>query len=419
MTVIAWVLLAAYGLEMAVEFGLNALNLRHLRAHGAEIPSEFAGQIDQTLLERTRNYFLEKNRLGLWSAGLDHALVLIFLYAGLLGGYDAWLANMRGPFILTGVIFFLLLTYARTILAMPFQLYQTFSIEKRYGFNTQTFGLWVTDQIKGLGVSTLLLGALLAGGLGLVRIFPQTWWLWVWAFFLLFSLFVLYLSPYVLEPLFNRFRPIDEPVLTAEIRRLLDQVGIRESRLFRMDASRRSRHSNAYFSGIGRVKRIVLFDTLMETMSIPEILAVLAHEAGHWKQKHLLKRLAVTEAVALLTIYASFRILEANHLAGIFGLQDPTFFAQLVILGFILAIVFFPFEPLSNFWSRRHEWEADRFSRNLTGDPESMVGALVKLSKDNLANLHPHPLYAAFHYSHPPVVERIRALRASAPPPEK
>ena len=178
-----------------------------------------------------------------------------------------------------------------------------------------------------------------------------------------------------------------------------------------MDASKRTKHTNAYFTGIGKVKRIVLYDTLVEKMDHNEVLAVLAHEAGHWKKKHLLKSIVAAESIALITTYISYRILQSDFLLTLFHIERGSFFAKVVILGFLGSIVAFPFGPVFNYFSRRHENEADKYSYEITGNRESMISTLVKLSKDNLSNLHPHPLYALFHYSHPPVLERIRRIK--------
>ena len=178
-----------------------------------------------------------------------------------------------------------------------------------------------------------------------------------------------------------------------------------------MDASKRTKHTNAYFTGIGKVKRIILYDTLLEKMDNDEILSVLAHEAGHWKKRHLLKHLIVSELIALIAMYLSFKIFQDDALINLFHVKESTFFAKVIIVSFIGSIVAFPFTPIFNYFSRRHEIEADRFSYELTENSQSMISTLVKLSKDNLSNLHPHPLYATFYYSHPPVLERIRKLR--------
>jgi STE24 endopeptidase len=218
---------------------------------------------------------------------------------------------------------------------------------------------------------------------------------------------MMYISPYVIEPLFNKFTPIEDERLTERIRHMLLKIGITVNRVFRMDASKRSRHTNAYFSGIGRVKRIILYDTLLETMSQDEIIAVLAHEAGHWKRKHILKMIVATEILSFLILYGVFRIFQTDYLTGLFMIQQETIFAEIVLIGFLGGIISLPFTPLSSSISRWFEREADRFAFSLSGDNEAMASALIKLSKDNLSNLHPHPLYAAFYYSHPPMVERI------------
>jgi STE24 endopeptidase len=191
---------------------------------------------------------------------------------------------------------------------------------------------------------------------------------------------------------------------------MMRKTGIQVSRIFTMDASKRSRHTNAYFTGIGKVKRIVLFDTLIQKMNEDEILAVLAHELGHWKKRHVLKMIIVFELISFAGAYIAFEVLKTDFLVHLFQIGTPTLFSKLVIIGFIFAIVSFPFTPAFSYFSRRHEDEADRFAVELTANPEGLATSLIKLSKDNLSNLHPHPLYAAFYYSHPPVVDRVRKI---------
>jgi len=271
--------------------------------------------------------------------------------------------------------------------------------------------LWISDFLKSLLLSTIVTGIIVVIGLWLIQTSPDYWWIWLWCFFLGFSLFLMYISPYVIEPLFNKFMPVDEPDLEERIRTLMQKVNIKVNRIFKMDASKRSRHTNAYFSGIGKVKRIILYDTLLEKMSHNEILAVLAHEAGHWKKKHILKMIVAAEIISFIGIYISFKILQTDFLTNLFHVQQDTFFAKVVLLSFIGEIVFSPFGPVNSYVSRRFERQADRFACELTGNKDAMAGALIKLSKDNLSNLHPYPLYAAFYYSHPPVVERVRDIK--------
>jgi len=248
------------------------------------------------------------------------------------------------------------------------------------------------------------------GAFYLVRFSPDWWWLWVWGFFALVTLFLMYISPYVIEPLFFKFKPVSKEGLEEDIRGLLSKAGLEVSRVMEVDASRRSRHSNAYFTGIGRVKRIVLFDTLLEQMDNREALAILAHEAGHWKKHHIVKRLILTEVGSLAVLFAAFQLLQWGGLPGLIGLEQASFSAKLVILGFLGSLISFPLTPLGSWLSRRHEWQADRFAAELSGTPDALASALIKLTRENLSNLHPHPLYARIYYSHPPVVERVARL---------
>ena len=229
-----------------------------------------------------------------------------------------------------------------------------------------------------------------------------------------YSIFIIYISPYVIEPLFNKFTPIDNKTLEDGINNLMQKVGIKVSSIFKMDASKRTTHTNAYFTGIGRVKRIVLYDTLVEKMNEDEALAVLAHEVGHWKKRHIIKFIIVSEVIALIASYIGFKIIQGEILINLFNIKDSSFFAKAILLGFLGSIAAFPFTPLFNYFSRKYEIEADRFACKLTGEKEGMINALVKLSKDNLSNLHPHPLYAAFYYSHPPVLKRIRIIKSTS-----
>lgn len=378
---------------------------------GLSIPPEFEGKIDENLLKKTQEYEGEKTRFSFISSIFGNVITIIFIFGGLLNIYNSWIASLNGPFILTGILFLLILSYASTFLSIPFSLYSTFRIENKYGFNTMTLKLWLTDFLKSILVSTILMGIVALVGLWLIQSSPNYWWIWVWGFFLIFSLFMMYISPYVIEPLFNKFTPIEEEGIEDKIKKLMQKVNLKVSRVFKMDASKRSRHTNAYFTGIGRVKRIILYDTLLEKMNHDEILSVLAHEAGHWKKKHVLKMIIVLELISLVGIYISFRILQTDLLTALFQIKQGTFFAKVVILGFIGGIISLPFIPLSNYVSRRFEREADSFACELTGNSESMASALIKLSRDNLSNLHPHPLYAAFYYSHPPIVQRIKDIK--------
>lgn len=302
--------LICYLLVAAAGYFLRFLNLQHLKKHGSEIPPGFEEAIDAGTLAKTSAYTVEQSRLGLVESIFDNILLLFFLFGGLITVYDGFIASLSSSFIWNGVLFFLILTLIQTVLDLPFSLYGTFRLEKRFGFNTTTPQVWVSDLFKSTALSTVILVMLTSGALALVRWSQQLWWLWVWAFFAAVSIFFMYVSPYIIEPLFHKFEPVKDAELEGDIRDLMEKAGLHVSRVMQMDASRRSRHSNAYFTGIGRVKRIVLYDTLLEQMDRHEILAILAHEVGHWKKGHVWKRLVITEISALAALYLSYLLLE-------------------------------------------------------------------------------------------------------------
>lgn len=407
-----YIAVSLYILAAGSGWVLSWLNLRSLAASGAGIPSGFEGHLDAGLLERIRDYTAEATRLGLFESVFESALAIVFVVF-VLGPYDEWLASFGLGFIAHGVVFFMLLIYAEALFSAPFSLYRAFVIEKRYGFSRMTLRLWLSDRGKAALLATVMGAVLIGGGLWIIKASPGLWWLWLWVFFFAFSLFVMYLSPYLIEPLFNRFEEVDDPALKKKISEVLAKAGIRVAKVQKVDASRRTAHTNAYFTGIGSVKRIVLYDTLMERLDSDELVSVLAHETGHWKGRHLLKGMALIEAIGLVALYAAHMVLESGFLESVFNMPGVSFFAETVMLGFLATVAAFPFTPFFSWLSRRREREADRAAIELAGDPEAYSRALVKLSKDNLSNLHPHPLYAAFYYSHPPVVERVADIRKS------
>ena len=399
----------------AFTYWLRNLNLNHLRRNGNRVPDGFEGAVDEEKLRVASAYTFDSSRLGLWESILDNGLLIIFLFCGLIVVYDQFINGLTGFVVLRGILFFLVLNWIQTLFGLPFSLYGTFRIEARYGFNTMTPRLWLIDFIKSQLIGVVLM-ALLAGVIfWLIGWSPERWWLWVWGFMAVFSLFMMFLSPYVIEPLFNKFEPVAEEGLQDDIRAMMEKAGLRVGQVMQMDASRRSRHSNAYFTGIGKVKRIVLYDTLIKQMTHAEIVAVLAHEIGHWKKGHVWKRLLWAELMALASSYLAFHLLGWPGLPALLGLPaDISLPAKMILLAFLASLVMFPLSPWSAWRSRCHEREADRFASELTGHPEHLASALVKLSVENLSNLYPHPLYAALYYSHPPVVDRVRALRGNS-----
>lgn len=408
----ALLLLASYIVVRLFGCATTLLNLRHMRRAGTLVPAELDGFVEQQTLIRAQAYESDKAKFGISASLFDSAATIIFLFGGLLSWYDGWIRSFQQPFITEGILFMLGLYLAGELIDIPFALYGAFRIEARHGFNTMTFRTWLLDFVKSTLISLVIMAFVAAVAFWLIGSSPLHWWFWVWLFLLCFSLFVMYIAPYVIEPLFNKFEPVKDEELAGKIVALCARAGIHAGKVQQMDASKRSRHSNAYFTGIGKVKRIVLFDTLIAQMTHAEICTVLAHEIGHWKKRHILKSIVLMQAFSFAGLYAAHHFVQGDLLGRLFGADVQTLVGRFILLGFIGGLVMFPLRPLMLAWSRRNEREADRFSFELTGDSESMATSLIKLSKENLSNLHPHPLYVAVHYSHPPIVERVKTIRA-------
>lgn len=404
------VLLAGYLLLSGFRFFLDLLNLRHRQQADKSLPESFAGQIDQDRLEQSEAYALAGDKVGFVEDLFGIVVTLIFLFGGLLPWYDSVISLLDFGFIAQGLCFFGFLALVQLGLSIPFSLYRNFVLEEKFGFNRMSFALWGADLLKSLLVGAVLFVLLTSGALWLIAAAPDSWWLWVWAFWAVISLFLLFLSPYLIEPLFFKFSPLEREDLEQDVRELLTRAGVTAGKVLQVDASRRSGHSNAYFTGIGKVKRVVLFDTLMEQLEKGELLAVLAHELGHWRCGHLRQRLIKSQVVALLSCWIAFMLLRSQLVPGWLGLSELSFFAQLLLLGWIASLAGFVWTPVSSWWSRRHEREADQFAVNLVGSGKPLASGLVKLARENLSNLFPHPLYTAFYYSHPPLVERVVSL---------
>ena len=406
--------LSVFTIVAAARSWLSWLNLRHLQREGHRVPEVLQAEVDGARLARISAYTAARGRLGLLRSVLSAVATGAFLFGGGLAWYDARVASVTHSFVSNGVVFLLGLVVVNALLTIPFQLYSDFRLEARYGFNRQSVGLWWSDWAKSTALSLLLLVALSVAALLLVQAAPNTWWLWVSGLVSAVSLLMTVLSPYLIEPLFYRMEPLDEAGLREGIRSLTERAGVHVGRVLKVDASRRSSHSNAYFTGLGRQKRVVLFDTLLAQMSEPQILAVLAHELGHWKKQHVLTRMVVMQVLLVVSAYLVFWVSPSASLPELLGLSLASFPARVVILASIASVLLFPLTPLFSAWSRRDEREADRFAIDLHGSPLDLAAALAKLGTENLSNLHPHPLYAAFYYTHPPVAERIATLRAFA-----
>jgi STE24 endopeptidase len=400
--------------EQAWLTALAILNLRHVRRHATEIPPAFAGTVDPGTRARSVAYTLERGKFGVLASLVSASLVAAAVSTGFLGLLDDACARLPlGP-SLVGASFVLAASICSWLANLPFSLYATFSIEARFGFNRTTPKTFALDTLKGLALSLLIGLPVLLGLFWFMDRAGALWWVWAFLALTAFELVMNLLYPLVIAPLFNRFTPLAEGALRDRILDLSRRLAFRTKGIFVMDASRRSRHGNAYFTGLGPVKRVVLFDTLVGTMSEEEILAVLAHEIGHERRHHVRKSLALSIALGLAGFWVLSLLVPWTPLYEAFGFGRASSHAILVVLSIAAGPFTFPFRPLASLWSRRHEYEADRFAVDGMGGAQGMISALLRLSKDNLTNLTPHPWYSFYHYSHPTTAERVAALGAYA-----
>lgn len=400
-------------LKLAAEWLLESLNRKHVLAHREYRPELLGEVMDAETYDRSISYTLAKSRLNQRESLLDAAVLAVVLFllpwlyakGGVAENESVWRAS--GFLVLCGILFW--------IPHLPFDWHRTFSLEARYGFNRATPALWFIDRVKGLLLSVALGWPLLALLLKIVEWAGGLWWLWGWAALFSFQLLIALLAPIVILPLFNKFTPLADGTLKERLLELADKAGFNTSAIQVMDGSKRSGHSNAFFTGFGKGRKIVLFDTLVEQLEDNELAAVLAHEIGHYKLRHILKMLAVSALTTLLGFWVLAQLADAAWFLGAFGFQPGAMAPAFLLFALLAGTVTFWTSPLFNGLSRRHEFEADAFARELVGDPAPLKSALRKLNRENLGNLFPHPLYSRFHYSHPPFTERERALRI---PPE-
>jgi STE24 endopeptidase len=405
------IFLAVFLLRSGTQIYLHWLNLSCLRQHGERVPEIFRDIIDPEILKRISAYTVDSENFQMIATVANQGLFLAILISGFL----PWLVSIVSLWeyepIASGLIFFAMMSVSTNLLRLPFSLYETFVIEERYGFNVMSFKMWISDLMKSLALVVILGGLLLGLLLTLVIHGGEMWWVWAWMLVGGFELILLWLFPVVILPLFNKMDPIDNKGLEHRIIMLMEKVGLRAKGVFKMDASKRSKHTNAFFVGLGRTKRIVLFDTLLASHTEEEILAVLAHEAGHWKKKHVLRMLLPLEILSFVSFFIVSRLLNWPLLYQTFGFQESLVYVGLFLIGTFLSLLGYFAQPLESAISRRFELEADDFALEVIETEEPMRCALKRLAADNLANLNPHPLYAWFYYSHPPLVERIERLK--------
>lgn len=398
-------LFAVSGLgELFIEF----INSGYSAKFGDQPPEQFRGYIDRAELNKISSYSRDRSRFSIFHSTVSKTLFLLIILTGLLPWFRGLTKGL--PYILSGVLFFAFPSVIMVCAGMPFDYYNRFVIEDRYGFNTATRTTWVMDQIKGALIVAVLGGGLLCLVLIILEYSGKNWWIWAWVLFFLFQLLVTVLYPTVIAPVFNKFTPVEDESLKKEVEGLAARQGIGLKGIFQMDASKRSRHTNAYLSGLGKAKRIVLFDSLISSHSVGEIAAVLAHEIGHLKKRHILKQLLISSLSTLVLFYAASLMIEWEGMYEAFGFSETSAYVGLFLVGVIWGPVGFFLSPISMALSRRFEREADEYGARAAGGPEMLSSSLKKMAKDNLADIRPHPLYVLFNYSHPSLLERVQHL---------
>lgn len=402
-------------LRLVGDLVLSALNRAEVRRHAAEPPPAVAAMMDPATYAKSVKYTLERSQFGVLTSVFDTLVLMLFVFGGVLPVlFDHVVSWGAADAVWTRTLFILLAGVLLSVPSLPFEWWEQFRLEARFGFNQSTPRLWLTDKLKGLllvfGIGFPLLWALLS----LVAWVGASWWIWGFALVFGFQLAMLVLYPKLILPLFNKLTPLPEGDLRTRLLALGDRTGFQAKTIEVMDGSKRSAHSNAFFTGFGRFRRIVLFDTLIAQLSPEELEAVLAHEIGHYRRGHIPKMIALSA----LTLLAGFGVIawlaSSPWFNQAFGFPPGELAPAFLLFGLLSGAVTFWFSPLMNLLSRKHEYEADAFARQAVGGPGPMVAALRKLAQKNLSNLTPHPWFSAFFYSHPTIVERERALVQAA-----
>ncbi|HTP27241.1 MAG TPA: M48 family metallopeptidase [Anaeromyxobacteraceae bacterium] len=410
-TLVSVLVVTFFSAELTIETVLSIANLRHTRRVGGVVPPLLAGELDLETARRSRDYAVAGGRFDLVRSFAGVAFTLLLLFSGILPALDSALFRHRVLGAHHFVAFLVALFALCWLFSLPFSLYGMFVLEARFGFNRAGTRLWVKDKLKGLLVAAALGIPLLYATYGFFSLAARAWWLYLFAFLAAFEIAMIFVYPAVIAPFFNDFSPLPDGDLKVRLEQMARRAGFRTRGVVVIDASRRSSHSNAYFAGFFR-PRIVLFDTLLAQMSTEETAAVLAHEIGHYQARHVPKALAVGLFGLFASLWGLSLLVAWPPLFAAFGFAAPSFHAAVALVSLCGGAFTFFLTPLASFLSRRHEYEADRCAVAISGAPHALRSALVKLNQGNLGNVCPHPWYSAWHYSHPPLLERMAAIEA-------
>ncbi len=408
MNVYAIVILAALLFEYILNIIAEMLNLRTL---STGLPKEFEGVYDSNSYKKSQEYTRTRTKFGIIESTFSIIVTLVFWFAGGFNYLDQIVRNWNLANIWTGLIYIGILVLMRSILSLPFSIYSTFIIEERFGFNKTTPATFIFDLIKGLLLAVVLGGPLLIGILAFFQYAGDLAWLYCWIVASVFILFVQFIAPTWIMPLFNKFTPLESGELKNAILSYAQSVNFSLRDVFMMDGSKRSSKSNAFFTGFGKNKRIALFDTLIQKHTVSELVAVLAHEIGHYKKKHIMQGIIISILHMGIIFFSMSLFISQRELFDAFFIQSISVYAGLLFFGLLFTPIEFLLSLALNVLSRKNEYEADRFSVETIEKSEAMIDALKKLSVDNLSHLTPHPFYVVLNYSHPPVLERIKTIK--------
>ncbi|MFC1490303.1 M48 family metallopeptidase [Candidatus Latescibacterota bacterium] len=408
MNIYGIIILSALLADLVLEIVSNILNLRRL---SGELPQEFEGFYNSADYSKSQDYTRTTTKFGLINSVFDLGLILAFWFAGGFQYLDIIIRGWDIHPVLSGLTYMGILLGLKMLTGVPFSIYSTFVIEERFGFNKTTWRIFVGDIFKGLALTIVLGGPLIAGMLAFFQYAGAYAWVYCWLVTIVYTLIIQFIAPAWILPLFNKFTPLEDGDLKQRIIEYARSVRYSLADVFVIDGSKRSSKSNAYFTGFGKNKRIALFDTLVEKHTISELVAVLAHEIGHYKKKHILQSMIISILHTGVMFYLLSIFLSNEGLFNAFYMENISIYAGFIFFGMLFTPIELVLSIFMSMLSRHNEYQADRFAAETSGEPDAMVNALKKLSVHNLSNLRPHPFYVFLNYSHPPVLRRIKAIR--------
>ena len=409
MSTVTAIFLLTLAIGLALQLWLSARQAAHIIRHRRDVPAAFAGRISTDEHAKAASYNLARLGVERWDLVLSTALLLAWTLGGGLDWLNAQLDLLGLSTLRQGIALVVSVVLIASVVDLPLSIWRTFGIEQRFGFNRTTPAAFVKDRLLGMAITLLLGIPLVAVILWLMDSAGHLWWLWAWLVWMGFTLFVTWAYPIWIAPLFNRFRPLDDHALKGRLEQLLTRCGFRSSGMFVMDGSRRSAHGNAYFTGFGRNKRIVFYDTLLDGLTADEIEAVLAHELGHFKRRHIVKMLSLSALISLVGLALLGWLSRQPWFYHDLGVSEISSATALTLFMFVLPVFTLFLSPFTARLSRRHEFEADDFAAEQT-DARHLISGLVKMYRDNASTLTPDPLYSAFYHSHPPASVRVAHL---------